>query len=347
MKFYTQTHKHYCGIDLHARCLYVCILDQQGNILVHKNIKADPEALMRLVNPYLDDLVIGVECMFSWYWVADLCRERQITFILGHALYMKAIHGGKAKNDRIDSNKIAVLMRGGMFPEAYVYPREMRGTRDLMRRRMHLMRKRSELLAHIHNTNSQYNLPVLNKEIRYARNRDGIAERFADPSVRESIELDLNLIGFYDQQLSKVEKYIHAHACSCDQRSLTLLRTVPGIGKILSLVMLYEIHTIERFPRVQDFASYCRLIKCKKESAGKSYGSSGKKIGNAYLKWAFSEAAILFLRANPEAQAWLQRMSNKHNKARALTILAHKLGRAVYFMLKRKTMFDQERFLNR
>ena len=136
--------------------------------------------------------------MFSWYWLADLCREHRITFILGHALYMKAIHGGKAKNDKIDSNKIARLMRGGMFPQAYVYPREMRGTRDLMRRRMHLMRKRSELLAHIHNTNSQYNLPPIKQNLRYAFNREGIAERFSDPSVQKSIELDLNLIGFYD-----------------------------------------------------------------------------------------------------------------------------------------------------
>jgi len=346
MKFYTQTHKHYCGIDLHARCLYICILDQQGNILVHRNIKANPKALMQVVEPYLDDLVIGVECMFSWYWVADLCRQKQITFILGHALYMKAIHGGKAKNDRIDSNKIAVLMRGGMFPEAYVYPREMRGTRDLMRRRMHLMRKRSELLAHIHNTNSQYNLPEIKKNLRYAFNRDGIAERFSDPSVCKSIELDINLIEFYDKQLSKVEWYIQQQAKDCDQHSLILLRTVPGIGKILSLVILYEIHTIERFASVQNFASYCRLIKCNRESAGKSYGTSGKKIGNAYLKWAFSEAAVLFLRKNPEAQAWVEKTANKHNKARALTILAHKLGRAVYFMLQRKTVFDQERFLN-
>jgi transposase len=347
MKFYTQTHKHYCGIDLHARCLYVCILDQDGTVLVHQNIKANPQALMKLVMPYQDDLVIGVECMFSWYWVADLCQEQGIEFILGHALYMKAIHGGKAKNDKIDSHKIAVLMRGGMFPEAYVYPRKMRGTRDLMRRRMHLMRKRSELLAHIHNTNSQYNLPEIKKNLRYAFNREGIAVRFSDASVQKSIELDLNLIDFYDKQLSKVEWFIQQQARACDQHSLILLRTVPGIGKILSLVILYEIHTIERFPTVQNFASYCRLIKCKKESAGKSYGTSGKKIGNAYLKWAFSEAAVLFLRKNPDAQAWVERMANKHNKARALTILAHKLGRAVYFMLQRKTVFDQDRFLNR
>ena len=346
MKFYTQTHKHYCGIDLHARCLYVCILDQEGNPLMHKNINATPAALLKIIAPYRDDLVIGVECMFSWYWVADLCREQQITFILGHALYMKAIHGGKAKNDKIDSHKIAVLMRGGMFPEAYVYPREMRGTRDLMRRRIHLMRKRSELLAHVQNTNSQYNLPEIGKDLRCAANRVGVAERFHDPSVQKSIELDLNLIGFYDQQLKKVEWYILKHARACDQQSLLLLRSVPGIGRILSLAMLYEIHTIERFATVQDFASYCRLIKCRKESAGKIYGTSGRKIGNAFLKWAFSEAAVLFLRQNPQAQAWLKRLANKHNKARALTILAHKLGRAAYFMLKRKTVFDQQRFLN-
>ncbi len=346
MKFYTKSHKHYCGIDLHARCLYVCILDQDGNILVHKNINADPNSLIQLVAPYRDDLVIGVECMFSWYWVADLCRDQQISFILGHALYMKAIHGGKAKNDKIDSHKIAVLMRGGMFPQAYVYPREMRGTRDLMRRRIRLVRQRAELFAHIHNTNSQYNLPPISKDLRHSGNRDGIAERFADPGVQKSIELDLNLVGFYDQQLKRVERVIEIHAVDCDQHSLILLQTVHGIGRILSLVILYEIHIIERFPTVQDFASYCRLIKCQKESAGKSYGSSGKKIGNAYLKWAFSEAAVMFLRNNPEAQAWLKNMANKHNKARAMTILAHKLGRAVYFMLKRKTVFDQERFLN-
>jgi transposase len=268
-------------------------------LLVHKNIKANPEALLKLITPHRDDLVIGVECMFSWYWVADLCREKGIAFILGHALYMRAIHGGKAKNDKIDSNKIAVLMRGGMFPQAYVYPREMRGTRDLMRRRIHLMRKRSELLAHVHNTNSQYNLPEIKKNLRYAFSRAGIAERFADPCVQKSIELDLNLIDFYDKQLSTVEWHILQHARSCDQHSLILLRTVPGIGEILSLVILYEIHTIERFPTVQDFASYSRLIKCKKESAGKSYGTTGRKIGNAYLKWPSVKPPCSFCAKTP------------------------------------------------
>ena len=345
MKFYTKQHDYYCGIDLHARCLYVCILNQTGDIVLHKNIKATPEALLKLIQPFRSDLVIGVECMFTWYWIADLCADTGIEFVLGHALYMKAIHGGKAKNDKIDSHKIATLIRGGMFPLAYVYPRPMRATRDLMRRRMHLMRKRAELMAHIHNTNSQYNHPVIRQDLRHGRNRVDLSARFADISTRKSIELDLSLIDFYDDELNKVEWFIQKQANQVDKQSLAILRSIHGIGMILSLVILYEIGDIQRFPRVQDFVSYSRLVKCKKESAGKVYGSSGKKIGNAFLKWAFSEAAVLFLKGNPEAKAWLEKKANQYNKAKALTILAHKLGRAVYVMLKHKTVFDQQRLL--
>ena len=199
--------------------------------------------------------------MFSWYWVADFCAEHGIPFVLGHALYMKAIHGGKAKNDRIDSLKIAVLLRGGMFPVAYVYPRTMRSTRDLLRRRMFLMRKRAELLAHIQNTNTQYNLAALRKNLAFKRNRAGVAERFADPSVRRTVEVDLTLIGLYDNVLAKLEMDIVRTAKEHDVQTLARLQTVFGIGKILSLVMLYEIHDIRRFPRVQNFVSYCRLVK--------------------------------------------------------------------------------------
>src|SRR4029434_7006161 len=202
---------------------------------------------------------------------------------------MNAIHGGKAKNDKIDAHKIAVLLRGGMLPQAYAYPAEMRATRDLLRRRMHLARKRGELLAHVQNTNSQYNLPALGQKIAYKANRDGVAERFVDPAVQKSIEIDLALIGYYDELLRDLELTIVKAARPHDANTLYLLRTVPGIGKILSLVLLYEIHAIERFPRVQDFVSYGRLVKCARESAGKRYGTSGTKIGNAHLKWAFSE----------------------------------------------------------
>jgi transposase len=346
MRFYTKQHPFYCGIDLHARTMYVCILSQDGEVVLHRNMPASPDALLKAIAPYRDDIVVAVECIFTWYWLADLCAQEGLPFVLGHALYMKAIHGGKAKNDKIDSQKIAVLLRGGMLPQAYVYPAEMRATRDLLRRRLHLTRKRAELLAHIQNTNSQYNLAEIGKKLAYKANRDGVAERFLDPAVQKSVEVDRALIDHYDRLLSDVELTIVQTAKQHNAQTLYRLQSVPGIGKILSLVLLYEIHDIARFPRIQDFVSYCRLVKCAKESAGKRYGTSGAKIGNAYLKWAFSEAAVLFLRNNPAGQKYLTRLEHKHGKGKALTILAHKLARAVYYMLKRDTAFDMPKFLN-
>jgi transposase len=345
MRFYTNQHQFYCGIDLHARSMYVCIVSQDGEILVHRNMKAAPEPFLKTIAPYRDGLVVAAECIFTWYWLADLCADQGIPFVLGHALYMKAIHGGKAKNDKIDSPKIAALLRGGMLPKAYVYPAEMRATRDLLRRRTHLMRKRADLLAHVQNTNSQYNLPEIGKKLAYKANRDGVAERFADPAVQKNIEVDLALITYYDELLRDLELSIVQTAKKHDAHTLYLLQTVPGIGKVLSLVLLYEIHRIDRFPSVQEFASSCRLVTCSKESGGKHLGTSGKKIGNAHLKWAFSEAAALFLRNNEAGQKYLARLEKKHDKGKALSILAHKLGRAVYYMLKRKTAFDMNLFL--
>ena len=140
----------------------------------------------------------------------------------------------------------------------------------------------------------------------------------------------------YNRIITNLERYINSTAMQHDPQALHLLKTVHGIGKILALVILYEIHDIDRFPRVQDFASYARLVTCTRESAGKRHGSKNKKIGSMHLKWAFSEAAVLFLRNNPKGLAYKRRLERKHGKSKALTILAHKLGRAVYYMLKRK-----------
>jgi transposase len=347
MRFYTQQHKYYCGVDLHARSIYVCILNQEGAVLVHKNLRAKPDAFLAVIAPFREDLVVAVECMFTWYWIADLCAREGLTFVLGHALYMKAIHGGKAKNDRIDSHKIAHLLRGGNVPFSYVYPQAMRATRDLLRRRNFLMRKRAELFAHIQNTNSQYNLPEFDGALRYPANREDLSERFTDDSVKKSIETDLGLIDVYDKHLKEVELYLTRHARVDNPNSYHILKTVPGVGQILGLVLLYEIHDIARFPRVQDFVSYCRLIRCSKESAGKKLGTGGRKIGNAHLKWAFSEATCLFLRGNGAAQKYLARLESKHGKGKALGILSRKLGTAVYYMLKRQEAFDMNKFFEK
>jgi transposase len=339
MRFYTQQHAHYCGIDLHARTMYLCVLDQAGDVLLHRNFRCQPEAFLRAIEPYRDDLVVAVECMFSWYWLADLCAQEGIPFVLGHALYMKAIHGGKAKNDRIDAHKIAVLLRGGMLPQAYVYPRPMRSTRDLLRRRLYLVRIRGLLLAHIQNTNHQYNLPEIGVKLNYPSNRRGFLERFTDASVKKTIEVDLALV------IRDLEAFIVRRAKQHDPDMFHRLRSIPGIGKILALTILYEVHDIARFPRVQEFVSYSRLVRCPRESAGKIKGTGGKKIGNVHLKWAFSEAAVLFLRNNPDGQDYLAKLANRHGKGKALSILAHKLGRTAYFVMTRRRNFQMKKFL--
>jgi transposase len=284
MNFYSKEHRYYYGIDLHARSMYVCILNHAGEVMVHQNLPAEPDAFLKVIAPYREDVAVAVECIFTWYWLADLCQSEGIPFVLGHALYMKAIHGGKAKNDKIDSRKIAGLLRSGMIPQAYVYPAEMRSTRDLLRRRSYLVRKRADLLGHIQNTNSQCNLPEFGHQIVTQAQRAEVAERFADPCVRKSIEVDVELIDLLAKQIWNLEAFILQTANAQDRNAIRLLRTVHGIGKVLSLVIFYEIQDIHRFPTVQDFASYSRLVKCAKESAGKRYGSSGGKIGNAHLK---------------------------------------------------------------
>jgi len=345
MRFYNNTHPYYCGIDLHARTLYVCIIDQAGKVLLHKEIGANPEKLQKILTPYIGNIVVGVECMHCWYWVSDFCQELGVEFILGHALYMKAIHGGKAKNDRIDSHKIAKLMRGGNFPLAYTYPKEMRATRDLLRRRIKIVRHGAHLKAHVANTTSQYNLPPHALNLKNVSSREQLRSMFPDPAVQKNIDLDVAILDAYAKELSKVEWFIEQQARQHNPVHLQLLRTIHGVGKILALTILYEIGDIHRFESVQQFASYSRLVKCKAESAGKSYGTQGNKIGNANLKWAFSEAAVLFLRGNDDAKKYLVKLQKRMSKAKALSALAHRIGRCVYYMLKNDTVFDEKRLL--
>ena len=270
-RFSTNQHQFYGGIDRHARSMYVCLLSQEGEIVLHRNMKVGPEPFLQAVAPSREGLVVAVEYLFTWYWLADLWVHEGIPFVLGHALNMRAIHGGKAKNDKIDSHKIATLLRGGMLPQAYVYPAEMRATRDLLRRRMHLMRKRSELLSPVQHTNSQSNLPEIGTTIAYKANRGGVAERCADAAVPKNIEVDLALITYDDALLRELDLSLIQTAKQHDATTLYLRPTVPGIGKILSLVRLDELHDRPRVPRVRTsspLVARSRVRKKPRVSAG-------------------------------------------------------------------------------
>jgi transposase len=288
-----------------------------------------PETLLRNIAPERADLVVAVACLCTWYWLADLCAQEGIPFVLGHALDMKAIPGGKANNDTSDAHKIAVRRRGGMLPQAYVYPAAMRATRALRRRRMPLMRKRAELLTHLHHTPSQYHLPEIGQEIADQAHRAGVAARCADPAVHKSIAVDLALMSHDDSRLRAMAWSVLTTAQAHHPNTRYWLRTAPGIGELLRLVLLDEIHDLHRFPRVQDVASSGRLVTWAKASAGPRDGTGGTKLGKASRKWAFSEAAGLLLRDHPSGQTYRTRVERKHGTGKALTVLAQPLARAV------------------
>src|SRR5262249_8575257 len=227
---YCQPHRFYCGVDLHARTMYLCVLDHQGQVVLDRNLPANPAAFLQAVAPFPATPAVAVESLFSCSCPPHLSAARQIAFVLGHALYMRAIHGGKSKNDQIDAGKIARLLRGGNIPLAYAYPAGMRATRDLLRRRMYLVHKRAEVIAHIQNTNSQYNHAPFGTKLGYAANREElqIAQRFTDPSVRRMIDIDLALIDHYDTLLGDVELYLTRTAKVDDRQTYERLRSVPG-----------------------------------------------------------------------------------------------------------------------
>jgi transposase len=257
---------------------------------------------------------------------------------------MRLIHGGKGKNDRIDAGKIARLLRTGAFPLAYAYPKGMRETRDLLRRRLYLVRQRSALMVHVQIVNSQYNLPPLGKALSCEDKRAEVAERFTDASVRQSVTVDLHLIDKLDGLIDEVERHLTRTVQVDDVETYHRLRTIPGVGQVLALVLLYETHDWSRFDTVGQFLSYARLVRCVHESAGKKVGSGNRKIGNAHLKWGLAEAACFFVRFSERAQQWKQRYSQKRGQGKALSVLAAKLGRAVYHMLRKREVFDEERF---
>jgi transposase len=349
MKYYTSSTEFNCGIDLHARQMYVCVMDRQGKTLVHTNIKDnDFGFFLKLVEPYKHSLTVCCECMFGWYWLADACQGAGLTFVLAHALYLRAISGGKNKNDRIDSEKLTHLLRSNLIPPAYVYPSEKRPLRALLRQRIYYVWHRAELLARIHSHQLAHNR-IPPKQTR--RNRDPWKEQLLKaeehPLRQLALQNDLAMIQHYDDQLQAMEQELMRLTKERDSRDYTLLQTVAGIGRSLGLTILYEIGDISRFPTVKDFLSYCRLVKGTVASAGKIKGLRGAKLGNPYLRWAFGEAAVIAKRDHHIIGPLSQRLEAKMggNKFKANTVVAIKLARAVYFMLKNKTVFDPERLV--
>ncbi len=337
--------RFYAGVDLHARNMFLVILDQDGQVRFARCLPAAPGPFLKAVAPFRDGLLVACECMHCWYWLADCCRDENIAFVLGHAWAMKAVHGCKTKCDRKDAEAIARLLKGGNFPPAYAYPRERRGLRDLLRSRLRLVRQRAELYGHVHTARRQANLPPVSADVKYKSKRAGCTADINDPFVRRRVETHLALVEPLDKAIRQLEAEIEAAARDLFPVELAVLQSTPGVGPVLSLTILLEIDTVDRFDTRQQFCSYSRLCGAVQTSDNKRCGGGNARAGNAWLKWAFSEAAVLSAQKDARIGALLQRLASRLGKAKAYSALAHKLGRAFYHMLQTKEVFDVNRFV--
>ena len=347
MKYRTIQSNFYCGVDIHPKKSQLCVLDNNGKRYLNKNIINDFADFKQVLNPFLPNIVVGCESTYSYYWLADGCQKQRIPFYLGHALYMKAITQNKQKNDKLDARTIAELLRTNFFPEAYPYPKEMRPTRDLLRRRHRLVRIRAEAYSHIQMVAHQYAIAGIGSvQVKDKSYRDEMLRLFGKHQLGSMIQSDLDVIDGLSPTISKIEKEIRQNAVYHNPKQFLLLKTTPGIGYILALIILYETHDITRFARHQQYASYSRVVRMSQTSNGKVTGKKHSKMGNPYLKWAFNSIIISAQQSSERIRKYYQKLESRYGRPNARARIAHKFNVAIYYMLKNNQPFDERRFVS-
>ena len=332
----------YCGIDLHSRDCWLAILDGGLKVVREAKVGNDLEAILEILEPYREDLKgIAVESTFNWYWLVDGLDECGYQMHLVNTWAVKQWEGLKYSDDRHDARWLAHLLALGILPEGYIYPKQERSVRDLLRRRAFLVRKRTSFLLAMRGAfECRTGLRTTSREVKQWTVEE-VESYLEDPVEALGITCLLEPMKTLDGQIRIIEKKALTRARLRDE--FAPLQTVWGIGKILALTMMYEVGEISRFKKVGNFASYCRLVKSARLSAGKRKGSGNRRNGNPYLSWAFSEAAHFAVRYHPPAKKYFQRKRSKTNGIVAIRALAHKLARASYYVMKDQVDFDSER----
>ena len=329
----------YCGIDLHSTKSWVAILDDQLKVVREKGLGNNLENIIRLLEPYREEIEgIAVESTWNWYWLVDGLMDAGYRVHLTNTWAAQQWDGLKYTDDRHDARWLAHLLKLGILPEGYIYPKEERPVRDLLRRRAFLVRKRTSFLLSMRGA----------FECRTGmRTNSNDLKRWEVEDVEAHLDDDVSALGItcllepvkvLTAQIRTIEKEALKRARLRDE--FAPLLTVWGIGKILALTTMYEVGDITRFRKVGNFASYCRLVNTARLSVGKRKGSGNRKNGNPYLSWAFSEAAHHANRHHEEARKYFQRKKSKTNGIIAIRALAHKLARASFHVMRDQVDFD-------
>lgn len=337
--------KAYAGIDLHSTNNYLGIIDETDRRLFKKKLPNCPKTILSALKPFKKKLVgVVVESTFNWYWLVDTLNENGYKIHLANPAAIKQYEGLKHTDDQRDSFWLAHMLRLGILPEGYIYPKSQRPLRDLLRRRGLLVRQRTAQILSLQSMISRNRgLTLTGNEIKALLPRL-MKDLFNHKHLVLAGETSLATIEFLGERIRVIEK--EALSLARRRREFTTLQTMPGLGTILALTIMLEAGNIRRFPSVGDYSSYCRCVKSERFSNGKKKGTGNRKNGNKYLGWAYIELANFTIRHCPHANRFYQRKKAKTNGIVARKALSNKLARASYYMMRDNVAYDPKKLFS-
>ncbi len=333
----------YAGCDLHGNSNFFGIMDEQGKRVFKKKLANDLGLILPTLEPFKEELVgIAVESTYNWYWLVDGLMEKGYPVHLANPSAIQQYVGLKHSDDKHDAFWLAEMLRLGILPEGYIYPKEERPIRDLLRKRGHLVRLRTSLVISLENIISRNcGRKVKANEVKRLREDRVTAYLEGQEDLALAGRVSKEAIDFLTDQIHEIERAVQKRVSL--KEAYRFLLTIPGVGKILALVIMLETGPISRVRTVGDYGSYCRKVPSHWTSNGKWKGSGNTKNGNRYLAWAYAEASDFARRLYPEPRAYYQRKMQKTNSVVAHSALAHKLARAAYYVMRDQVPFQPEK----
>lgn len=331
----------YCGIDLHSTNSYLVVLDEDDKVLLDTRVKNQLELVLRELEPFRKSLSkLAVESTYNWYWLADGLKDHGYQVELVNTCAAKQYEGLKFRDDAQDARWIAHMLRLGILPTGSIMPRKRRAIRDLLRRRMRVVRQKTTNLLQVQSQITNHTGQTISSARLKRLKVEELPASISDPFTKRAIVSALHLLQHLEVEVADIHKTVLE--VTLDDPSYKLLRTIKGVGEVLAMTILYETGSIDRFSKVGNYASYCRCVSTEHLSDGKRKGSGNKKNGNSYLSWAFAEAGHFAIRFQPDVKRYYERKKRKTNGRIAASAVSHKLARAVYFMLRDQVPYRSE-----
>jgi transposase len=326
-------------MDLHGRNVLCSLTDENDKVVAEKRLKTELTEVLQFLEPHRDSIAqIVIESTYNWYWLVDGLQEANYGVSLANPNAVKTYDGLKHGNDKGDARHLAHLCRLGVLPTGYIYPKELRGVRDLLRRRMLLVQDRTRFMLSLQSLYERVNGGKIGAERFKHMKPEQLAEMIDDPFHCAGAVEYQEIVRRLNQGIYRLETTVF-NECK-DTRQFELLNTIPGVGRILAMMIVLESGPIDRFEKVGNYASYARTVNANRYSDGKKKGENNRKCGNKYLAWSLVQAAHHIIRHCPEARSFYDRKKAKKNGAVATKALSCKLARCIYHMLKNNEEFD-------